>query len=100
MANATALTGAVMRPGLFHALSDADSDLRETVLANDELDGAVISEMGLPAGVRILLITREGSALVPEGDTALRLRDRLTLAGEADAMEEVRRMFAPGPTVN
>ena len=93
MANATALTGAVLRPGLFHALSDADSDLGETVLTNDALNGTTVADLGLPAGVRILLVTREGSALVPEGGTALQLRDRLTLAGDGGAMDEARRMF-------
>ena len=93
MANATALTGAVLRPGLFHALSDAEADLGETVLRNDALDGRMVADLGLPAGVRILLITREGSALVAEGDTALQLRDRLTLAGDAGAMDEARRLL-------
>jgi Kef-type K+ transport system membrane component KefB/Trk K+ transport system NAD-binding subunit len=96
MANATALTGAVLRPGLFHALSDGESDLSETVLTDDALDGTMIADLGLPAGVRILLITREGSALVAEGDTALQLRDRLTLAGDVGAMDEARRMFGAG----
>ena len=96
MANATALTGAVLRPGLFHALSDGESDLSETVLTDDALDGTMIADLGLPGGVRILLITREGSALVAEGDTVLRLRDRLTLVGDVGAMDEARRMFGAG----
>jgi len=101
MANATALTAAVLRPGLFTALSDANAGLREVVMRNSDLDSVVLQNLGLPAGVRILLITRNGYAVVPEGDTGLELFDRLTLAGDHAAVEEARSMFvgahAPQP---
>ena len=94
MANARALTAAVLRPGLYHALSDAEAGLQEVVMHNEALDSMSVQDLPLPGGPRILLITRAGSAIVPEGDTALTLQDRLTLAGEESALAEARALFA------
>ena len=61
---------------------------------NEALDSMSVQDLPLPGGLRILLITRAGSAIVPEGDTALTLQDRLTLAGEESALAEARALFA------
>lgn len=93
LANATALTGAILRPGLFQALSEADASIGEVVLQNRALDARPVRDAGVPPGVRILVIMRDGSLIIPEGDTALRLDDRVTLGGDPATMAEARELF-------
>lgn len=93
LANATALTGAILRPGLFQALSEGDASIAEVVLSNRGLDARPVRDAGVPPGVRILVIMRDGSLIIPEGDTALRLDDRLTLGGDPGMIEEARQLF-------
>ena len=92
-AAAAALGGAVLRPGLFQALGDADVGILEMPLRNEALHERSVRALGLPGGARILLVTREGASVVPDGDTPLRLNDQVTLGGEHEAVEEARDLL-------
>lgn len=53
-----------------------------------------VSELGLPRGVLLVLIERDGAAIVPRADTVVRGGDRLTLLGEAELIRELRSRFS------
>jgi Kef-type K+ transport system membrane component KefB/Trk K+ transport system NAD-binding subunit len=58
-----------------------DQDIREVHLRNPLLVGEHIRSLGLPNGLSILAIGRNGDLLVPRGYTRLELDDRITLFG-------------------
>ena len=94
-AAAVALEGAVLRPSLFFALGGGSyGALEEVVLRNPALTGRPLFDLVLPGGVRVVLVLRDGSLIIPEGDTELYLEDRVTLGGEPPAVREVFRMFS------
>ena len=47
----------------------------------------------LPAGVRVLLVTRQGDPIMPEGNTLLFEEDVITLIGREEALAEVTPLF-------
>ncbi len=97
-AAALALESAVLRPGLYGALSDPDSGLVEVVMRNQRLHGRTLREAPLPGGVRVLVMLRGGDAVIPDGDTPLYLHDRVTLAGDpAEAADAGALLSAAGP---
>ena len=97
MGTAAALTleGAVLRPSLFFALGGGSyGALEEVVLRDPELAERPLFDLELPGSVRVILILRDGSLIIPEGDSELRLEDRVTLGGEPAAVREAYRMFS------
>ena len=94
-AAAVALEGAVLRPSLFFALGGGSyGALEEVVLRDPELAERPLFDLDLPGSVRVILILRDGSLIIPEGDSELRLEDRVTLGGEPAAVREAYRMFS------
>jgi APA family basic amino acid/polyamine antiporter len=63
-------------------------DVRDTLLA-----GRTIGELRMHERCLIAMIIREGRMIVPHGSTPLEVGDRLTLVGEAEAVEDMRRFF-------
>jgi len=57
---------------------------------------ATVREAGFPQGVLLVLIERDGSAIVPDADTELRVDDRLTFLGTEEKIEELRREYLKG----
>ena len=100
-ATALALESAVLRPGLYGALSDRDSGLVEVVMRNPRLHGQTLSEVAWPGGTRVLVMLRGGEAVIPAGDTPLYLHDRVTLGGDptdvADASALLSDASPDGP---
>jgi len=94
-AAAVALEGAVLRPSLFFALGGGSyGALEEVVLRDPALTERPLFDLNLPGGVRVILILRDGSLIIPEGDTELQLEDRVTLGGEPTVVREAYRMFS------
>ncbi len=88
-ATATALEGVVLLPGLFHALESAESAaLEEAVVRNPAFIDVPLYDLPLPGGVRVILLTRDGALIIPEGETELQILDRVTLGGEPPAVRE------------
>jgi amino acid transporter/mannitol/fructose-specific phosphotransferase system IIA component (Ntr-type) len=56
------------------------------------VDGTV-REASFPQGALLVLIERDGSAIIPEADTELRAGDRLTFLGTEEKIEELRREY-------
>jgi len=60
--------------------------------------GRALVELGLPRGALVVLITRGGDGVVPEGSTVFAAGDRVLFLIDAEALEVVRRAFAAEPT--
>ncbi len=94
-ATAVALSGAVLRPGLFHALGSAElSGLEEVDVRNARVTGIALRDLALPGNVRVLLILRGGELIIAEADSTLELQDHVTLGGEAEAVAETFRLLS------
>ena len=93
-ATALALESAVLRPGLYGALSDRDSGLVEVVMRNPRLHGQALSEVAWPGGTRVLVMLRGGEAVIPAGDTPLYLHDRVTLGGDPEDVADASALLS------
>ncbi len=58
-----------------------------------ELAGRRLTEVDFPEDTLVVLIEREGRAVVPRADTVLERGDRLTFLGDAEGIENVRRLL-------
>ncbi|MCH7787853.1 MAG: NAD-binding protein, partial [Acidobacteria bacterium] len=56
-------------------------------------DGAVVQELGLPKGVLIGAIVRDGKSRIARGHSELRGRDQLVVFSMADAVDDVHEFF-------
>ena len=83
--------------------AESPTDLKELLLQEDrfltiqvrssgptrELAGELIRDIGFPRGALLVLIERNGTALVPRADTQLAAGDCLTFLAEPDVVQEV-----------
>lgn len=90
---ALALEEATLRPGLHAARNAPESGLVEVSLRNTAMDGLTLSEIDFGGDVRVLVVLREGDVTVASGDTTIFLHDRLTLAGDPEAVAAMSRRF-------
>ena len=65
-------------------------ETREVEITKDsQTVGCTVQELGIPAGVTILLVERKGKFLIPKGDTAMTPGDTLLLFGEREKLPDV-----------
>ena len=86
----------IRMPGLFAVENFARGEVAvQEVVAEDDAQavGVPLKELNLPRDVRIGLITTEAQSVIPGGDAHIRSGDRITLLGERNALENVKRMF-------
>lgn len=57
------------------------------------LTGKPLRDLSLPEGVLLALVRRGHHVIIPQGSTVLRAKDRLTLIGEPDGLQELRRRY-------
>lgn len=55
--------------------------------------GVSLSQLGLPAGTRLAMITRNGRTFIPEGGSVVEPNDAVVLVGNADRFEDARKLF-------
>lgn len=85
-----------LTPAFFTTLTeDQPQKVFELVLQKGPFVGRTLSELApmLPAGVRVLLVTRQGDPIMPEGNTLLFEEDVITLIGREEALAEVTPLF-------
>ena len=70
-------------------------EVAEVTLVNRDFVGLKIRDVGMHKRCLVAFITRDENMIVPHGDTVLELGDRLTLVGEAEAIVQMCRRFAP-----
>lgn len=62
--------------------------------------GCTLRDCKLPAGVLVAVISHEGAAVIPKGDSVLNAGDKLTLVGLPEPLREVQRLLhAPSERV-
>ncbi|KXA98847.1 hypothetical protein AKJ40_04400 [candidate division MSBL1 archaeon SCGC-AAA259M10] len=87
---------AVTGPEIFGLLSMGGKEANVLEVSIDEeskVVGKAIEELDLPELCTIAIITREGELIPPRGETTLEAEDRVILAGRAEDVQSVSRMF-------
>jgi len=59
----------------------------------DELVGRGLRDSRFPSGALIALVHRDGNSFVPTSSDVIKDRDRLTIIGNPEAVEALRRRF-------
>ncbi len=81
-----------------HALPQGIGEIMEADLfETSDLAGHAIGEAGLPPGVLIGAIVRDGKVTIPRASTVLRNRDRLVMFVARSAIKHVERLFSLRP---
>lgn len=75
---------------------DIQRNIMDVTVRSSHLDGVVLRDITLPAGVVVLSVQRRNQILVPHGHTYLRVGDRVSLFGEADDLEDAATFFRVG----
>lgn len=90
LATAIALQGALWYPTTFDLLADQEDgvEVRDAVMTNNDLRGNRIRALRLPGNALVLSISRDGSVLVPDAETRLKMGDRVGVVGTREAVEE------------
>jgi amino acid transporter/mannitol/fructose-specific phosphotransferase system IIA component (Ntr-type) len=68
-------------------------DQIQTVEIRDGFAGKRIKEIDISRGCIIVMIRRDGSTIVPHGDTVLKDNDELILVGNEEAVEQMQAYF-------
>ena len=79
-------------PAALERVGDALHEVR--VSPASEAAGRPIVDLQLPAGVLVVLVSRDGERFIPQGSTVVRSGDRLLLLADDEALAQVRRLFS------
>jgi trk system potassium uptake protein TrkA len=78
-----------------HTLRDGFGELIEAeAIETSSLVGRPIKETGLPDGVIVGAVVREGKVIVPRGSTEIEKGDRVVIFAEADVVRQVEKLFS------
>ena len=89
---ATTLMKAVIEhPAAVELVTGGNDSIREAYVGNPAFDGVQLRSLPLSGDALILRIYRDESFIVPNGNTELRLGDRLLLSGEPEAIYTLRQ---------
>jgi len=91
---ASILDNLITHPSLFSMYELGErGDIIEIPVNNMEMIGKSVRELHLPVDVLIVLVRRGDSTLIPHGDLAIELGDRVTFMGARDAVRKAVDMF-------
>lgn len=95
LATAMALEGALRYPTVFDVLTHATAEVEvgEVTLRNPFLLGVRVRDLHLPGNALILSLQREGTVMVPDGDSVLLEEDRIDLIGTPESIERAMAML-------
>lgn len=95
LATAMALEGAILYPTIFDLLGHQVDDIEvvEISVTNQRLSGTRLGKIRLPGDSLILSLQRNGTLMVPHGETVLRMHDRLSLIGSPGSVEEATALL-------
>jgi Trk K+ transport system NAD-binding subunit/Kef-type K+ transport system membrane component KefB len=74
---------------------EEDRDVIEILVANDDLEGVALRDLGLPPDIVILSIRRNHQPIVVHGYTRLAFGDEVTVVGTPESLEDVQWRFEP-----
>ncbi len=69
------------------------------ITADSPAAGSSLRDAGLPNGVLVTSITRDGDVVAPSGDAVILAGDRLSLLGEHTEMQTIGEITPPGPAL-
>ena len=73
--------------------TEGDRDIIELEVRDPNLHGTAIRDLRLPSDVLIMNVTRDGNPIIALGYTRLNLKDRVTVVGGRDSLDEVTLLF-------
>jgi len=77
-----------------HSVANGAAEVIEAeALETSPLVGNPLREAGLPDGVRVGAIVREGAVIIPDGETQIEAHDRIVIFALAGRVREVEQMF-------
>jgi Trk K+ transport system NAD-binding subunit len=91
-----ALEGALHYPSVFDLLiqhTSDDIDVTEVRVRNTRLAGSALRRIRLPGDALVLSLQRDGSVMVPHGDTRLELDDIVGLIGSPTSLDQARSLL-------
>jgi len=90
LATAMALEGALRYPTVFDVLvhEAPDVEVGEVILGNAALVNSRVRDIRLPGNALIVSLERDQTIMVPHGDTALKMGDRVDLIGTPQAIRQ------------
>ena len=81
-----------------HALPQGIGEIMEAELhESSDLAGRPIRDAGLPSGVLVGAIVRDGRVVIPRASTPLVMRDRLVMFVARSAVKHIERLFSVRP---
>lgn len=72
-------------------LTNRETSLYEIKVLNEEFDGLLVRKFPFTGDVIFVRIFRGKEAIVPHGDTELKLNDRLIVTGSKEYVDELKR---------
>ncbi len=90
----TLLKAVIEHPSAVKLITQHDDSIQETELRNPAYDGVPLRSLPFLGGVLVMRIFRGDSFVVPNGNTELRLGDRLLVSGDAEELAAVQRELA------
>lgn len=78
---------------LIHSALMRSEDHVEVVYAGPSYRGQTVQNLPISRDCIIAIISRNGSMIVPHGDTELQPNDRLTIIGKKEAVREAAKLF-------
>jgi len=77
-----------------HPIQSGDGEILEAeALETSPVVGKAVRDAGLPDGVRIGAIVRNGKVFIPNGATEIRPRDRIVIFAMAGLVRDVEHLF-------
>ena len=92
---ASRIESEILRPATTHALADSFGvySVEEIAIRNKDMDRRLVMDVPFPRSGSIIVIKRAGEIFIPHGKTHLLMGDLLTVIGNADALEEFRKLL-------
>ncbi len=87
----TLLQALIESPSVIRILTNQETSLYQINLNNRKYNGMRIRSFPFTGDVIFVRLFREQDSIVPHGDTALRLGDRLIVTGSVEYVEELKR---------
>lgn len=85
----------IMQPTASHALTDSFDvySVEEIPIRNNDLNRMLVKDIAFPTSGSLVLLRRDNEVFIPHGDTHLLTGDLVTVIGNAQALEEFRKIF-------
>ena len=91
MSNKILLKGLIETPNMLNLLSNVETSLYEIAMLNHKYDQIQLRNFPFDGDIIFVRIIRNNESIVPHGDTQLRYKDRVTVTGSKEYVDELKR---------